>query len=769
MVKTILDNNITPDPLFTFVTKLKDMINDALDTIEDDSDEASLVLSVRKEIRFHVLMAIFNMIVDHEKNVDAYTAALVKSVDTAGTVTQLLFEPIVKTLIDKGADVNGKLDGIPIISAAILRGYEYAVQELSKMDELDWKAKDDLNNTILHHLANQSEFSPTNPALKLTFEKATTKDIIDAQNKNGDTALLLAIHFGNSDTTEWLQSHGADITIANNDGEKPVDFLTGEDADSLREKEDWFAEAKEAIFDGNDENFEKYIAKMDDINQQDDLGQTLLHYAVIENDIEMVKLLLDKDVDPTIKNKFGKSPMELTAPFVYTDKGKKIQAMLQEYEDMAIFNKITNAIAEGDVEAAKKELPKLKNINIVDEDGQTLLHYANSIGNQDIAKLLMEKGADPTIKNKLGLTADKLAQGAEMLKLAKSYIETYKPPPVSEPEFENKFLRNAQKLRGFEVRAFMGAENNMVPVYVTTLPKGTLLFRGVNDISKVKEDILGIKNTPTKYCLGPHYSVYFYPFPFVDETVSAYKSVIIYQLIQDIKVACFINPCPMTRADRNIHDMPITSCDKIGYYDYGCSLTGRIYDPCFNHKFLSLNPDVVGMIGIAGQDRAAFVDKIKDDTTFQSYANKYFSAYTDSHSLYPGIPEIILYPRVARDLASVNTTLKTADFGSFMEWFNENKDTAAVAYTVYHTIPVRSRDALQKFLDEKIAAGVVHVDKTTGFFIASTDTDRPLLASSEMSRMSESFPELIFTRAQFLPGITTSGGSGRRRTFRRKH
>lgn len=423
-------------------------------------------------------------------------------------------------------------------------------------------------------------------------------------------------------------------------------------------------------------------------------------------------------------------------------------------------------------ESAKKILLSALNVGMVDINaqnlsGQTAIFLAAEQSSNDMVTLLLELGANPNIPDNSGKLPIDFVKDKVTLYTIQQYSETMPSPPAPKPA-DNKFLQNALKLRGFEVRAFMGDEKNIVPVYVTTLPKGTLLFRGVDDIEKFKEDILGIRKASTSFCLPPHYSVYFYPFPFADETVSSYKSVIIYTLIQDIKVACFINPCPMSRADRNIRDMPITSCDNIHSPQYGCDLTGRRYDPCFNHKFLTQNPDIVGMIGIAGQDRAAFVEKIKTDKTFQSYANKYFSTYTDSHSLYPGIPEIILYPRVARNLDSVDTILETDTMQGFVDWFRENEDTVGVAYSMYHAVPVRSRDALQKFLDGKIANGTICIDKTTGFFIRGSDTDRPLLLADEMSRMSESFPELIFTRAEFLPGVTTSG-SGRRRTFRRKH
>jgi ankyrin repeat protein len=353
-----------------------------------------------------------------------------------------------------------------------------------------------------------------------------------------------------------------------------------------------------------------------------------------------------------------------------------------------------------------------------------------------------------------------------------------KPTAVAPDEIPPSvdYTPNGQFLPGFEVREFAVYDVygrtvvNIVPVYVTTIPRGTLLFRGMSSLSRVNEDLFGIREDPGKYCLGPHYSVFFYPFPFVDETVDKFESVVIYRTVQDIKVACFINPSPMARADKSIRDMPIVTCKSIKPSKYGCKLIGREYDPCFNHEFLVANPDVTGMIAIAGADRTSLVRILTERPDFKQYLNTYFSTYTDSHSLYPGIPEIILYPRVTRSDGDVNVEFPPESENTAIEnWLKSN--TSSLSFVPYKTFEKRNEKALKIFLEQRIKNNEITIDKSTGFYVDKADHETPdhQLPSEEFARMSESFPELKFYHAQvsLLPDIAT-GGRSRRRTYRRR-
>lgn len=58
----------------------------------------------------------------------------------------------------------------------------------------------------------------------------------------------------------------------------------------------------------NQNDLTSFLQKGGDINQQNYLGQTILHKFVIDNNLSMVKLLLANGAKPYIKDINGKNP-----------------------------------------------------------------------------------------------------------------------------------------------------------------------------------------------------------------------------------------------------------------------------------------------------------------------------------------------------------------------------------------------------------------------------------------------------------------------------
>ena len=240
---------------------------------------------------------------------------------------------------------------------------------------------------------------------------------------------------------------------------------------------------------------------------------------------------------------------------------------------------------------------------------------------------------------------------------------------------------------GFEVRPYPGDDGEVIPLWITTIPKGTLLFRGFNTSHQLTEDIAGIR-TGNTYCCSAHYMVYFYPFPFVDATVKPYGQYAVYVLLHDIKLACFMGPAPLSRADRLIEGMPHTACNKV---NFGCGLKGREYDPCLTDAFQAANPDVVGMIGIARQDRIAFQKQVVTDPHYKTYVGQ----YTDSHSLVGGIPELVLMPHTRALAKDAVTTI--AELTSYA-----SKATPYLNYALLHVMK-RTDDTIKSFIDQLLS------------------------------------------------------------------
>jgi ankyrin repeat protein len=64
-----------------------------------------------------------------------------------------------------------------------------------------------------------------------------------------------------------------------------------------------------------------------------------------------------------------------------------------------------SAARDGDVERVKKLLEKGANPNVQDEAGLTPLHWAADVGSVDMVKFLLEHGADPNVQDKRRLDA----------------------------------------------------------------------------------------------------------------------------------------------------------------------------------------------------------------------------------------------------------------------------------------------------------------------------------------------------------------------------
>ncbi|KAL0575821.1 hypothetical protein V5O48_006148 [Marasmius crinis-equi] len=94
--------------------------------------------------------------------------------------------------------------------------------------------------------------------------------------------------------------------------------------------------------------------------------------------------------------------------------GPSVSVMLNEDEAPEDATTIHDFAVSGDterIEGLLKGKPDL-NVNELDENGYTPLHLASDRGNVSVVKLLLEKGADPTIKDADDMTAGAIAEVA---------------------------------------------------------------------------------------------------------------------------------------------------------------------------------------------------------------------------------------------------------------------------------------------------------------------------------------------------------------------
>jgi len=145
------------------------------------------------------------------------------------------------------------------------------------------------------------------------------------------------------------------------------------------------------------EEFKELLSFGIDFNYSYRCGDTLLH---ILNSPEKIKLLLDADADPNIKNGFGKTPIF----YCYSDTQIEKTKLLLKYganPDTKNRDGYTVLHLSESFETTKLLLENGADPNIKTKNGCTVLHFSKSI---EITKLLLENGADPNIRGGSGIT-----------------------------------------------------------------------------------------------------------------------------------------------------------------------------------------------------------------------------------------------------------------------------------------------------------------------------------------------------------------------------
>lgn len=209
-------------------------------------------------------------------------------------------DDIIDLLIQHDADIDAlNTEGQAPLHLASLYGNPESVKSLLA-GGANINIVDNDGNTPLHITALYENHENLDEILKGNPD-------IDAVNNNGYTPLLLAVQqLENEKVVEHLLLHGADVNIT--DRTKKNALLV-------------------SVYSNRKEYIGIFLSKGMDINSQDEDGNTSLHYPlrnVLRNKMflsfskEIVNLLIDAGADPYIKNKEGKSPMDLA-----TESGEK--------------------------------------------------------------------------------------------------------------------------------------------------------------------------------------------------------------------------------------------------------------------------------------------------------------------------------------------------------------------------------------------------------------------------------------------------------------
>jgi len=208
--------------------------------------------------------------------------------------------------------------------------------------------KKELNNTTFLQELLQEEINES------WLEDALRDEMIDInhKDKNDDTFLMKCLKVSKTNSAKWLIEHKIDISHINKDNKTAL-FLAIEKRNR---------EIIKIILD----------LKIVNLEQRDIEGRTILQNIVMHGHNEMAKILISYGAN--INNVDNKNRNLIYDALSYGDQGF-IQYILN--------------------------LENL-DLNLLDEDGNSIMHHVEVVKNDDIATKLLIAGADPTIKNKAG-------------------------------------------------------------------------------------------------------------------------------------------------------------------------------------------------------------------------------------------------------------------------------------------------------------------------------------------------------------------------------
>lgn len=275
---------------------------------------------------------------------------------------------------------------------------------------------DDDGNTMLHTLANNAVTIIENYDNFLDENINKYPKVINAQNKQGETPISIAINTANSkaftilmlnfaemhiqdalgnsplhiamktnnELTQYFVStlleHHADIQLFNNEGYTPVYYCNN--IDLLKD-----------LFNKKIINTTTHIS---------DKGHTLWHLAIINNNAELLKFLISNTEKEEISKLFYQKTDKDISPFdMLKSNQNEIISILTENKIIDINDKDSNGLTF--LQKALKDNPPNIDLIIIlvklgvdvtapiDDNGNFLIHYAVTFGRLELIKLLIEK------------------------------------------------------------------------------------------------------------------------------------------------------------------------------------------------------------------------------------------------------------------------------------------------------------------------------------------------------------------------------------------
>tara|TARA_Y100001954_G_scaffold226335_1_gene268045 strand:- start:3111 stop:6092 length:2982 start_codon:yes stop_codon:yes gene_type:complete len=342
-------------------------------------------------------------------------------------------------LIKQGAPVNTlsssgdtalivavKKNDARVVEALLEKGANVKLENNEKMTALDIARNLKLKKLINLLIADSPqsllrEGLSQNPFSKDLIRKALKKGAnIDSENKRGKTPLLEAVIKKDEDLTKFLLSQGADPYKSNSKGESPFQFAKKKRYKTIINLfENKTNQSIESLLTRNTFNkvsLQERINLGADVNSVGEDGKTAIMFAIEKKDFELIKFLVKKGADLSLKSSAGRNVLDFAANARNSRiKGFILDQLLINLKKFSSINHFNSA----KIKTLAEMGTSLKYLN---NDGDTLLISAIKNEDQSLFIFLMKKGANILQKNKKGLTVFDVIKTSKLTKL-KAFLE----------------------------------------------------------------------------------------------------------------------------------------------------------------------------------------------------------------------------------------------------------------------------------------------------------------------------------------------------------
>jgi ankyrin repeat protein len=252
---------------------------------------------------------------------------------------------------------------------------------------------------------------------------------IEVRDNEGNTPLLLSVRMGTFRCTEHLIASGSDIAARNNNGDTSLHMAVRDERSDLvslllqngapiysqnAEGESPFTIALSFQDDRSQTGASRMISTLlttDRARLADDEGRTPLHIAVLHGmSISKLEIIVNQGGRVNAVERAGRTPLRLAVDMNNWEAARYLVGAGSDIFAVARDGRSPAEIALGRGASAVRAVFIGKAITARDSSGNTILHYAARNGNRDMVSLLLELGADRSVRNTAGESAADIAE-----------------------------------------------------------------------------------------------------------------------------------------------------------------------------------------------------------------------------------------------------------------------------------------------------------------------------------------------------------------------